>query len=106
LLGKVLELIVGFDGKVRSVRLKRADGVVAHHSIVHLYPLEISSAPTVCQGEHEVQEAANAQPEVAQPCDTGVSSLNPGSGSIDRPRRAAALRQRSLMRQLIEEEDI
>ena len=40
-LGHVLELIRGHDDKVRSVKLKRGDGVVAHHSISHLYPLEL-----------------------------------------------------------------
>ena len=38
----MLELIRGHDDKVRSVKLKRGDGVVAHHSINHLYPLELS----------------------------------------------------------------
>ena len=42
LLGRVLELIVGHDNAVRSVKLKRGDGVVVHHSINHLYPLELS----------------------------------------------------------------
>ena len=42
LLGRVLELIVGHDGKVRSVKLKRGDGVIVHHSINHLYPMELS----------------------------------------------------------------
>ena len=41
-LGRVLELIRGHDDKVRSVKLKRGDGVVAHHSINHLYPLDLS----------------------------------------------------------------
>ena len=43
LLGQVVEVIVGFDDRIRSVRLKRSDGVISHHSISHLYPLEISS---------------------------------------------------------------
>ena len=41
----MLELVRGHDDKVRSVKLKRVkrdDGVVAHHSINHLYPLELS----------------------------------------------------------------
>ena len=41
-LGLVLELIRGHNDKARSVKLKRVDGVVAHHSINHLYPLELS----------------------------------------------------------------
>ena len=42
LLGRVLELVVGRDNKVRSVKLKRGDGQIQHHSIKHLYPLELS----------------------------------------------------------------
>ena len=41
-LGRVLELVRGHDDKVRSFKLKRGDGVVTHHSINHLYPLELS----------------------------------------------------------------
>ena len=41
-LGRVLELVRGHDDKVRSVKLKRGDSVVTHHSINHLYPLELS----------------------------------------------------------------
>ena len=41
-LGRVLELFRGSDNKVRSVNLKRGDGVTAQHSICHLYPLELS----------------------------------------------------------------
>ena len=40
-LGRVLELVRGHDDKVRSVKLKRGDGVVTPHSINHLYPLEL-----------------------------------------------------------------
>ena len=42
LLGRVLELVVGHDNKVRSVKLKRGDGQIQHHSVKHLYPLELS----------------------------------------------------------------
>ena len=41
-LGRVLELIIGDDGKVRSVRIKRGDGSIQVHSIKHLYPLELT----------------------------------------------------------------
>ena len=41
-LGRVIELVEGDDGKVRSVRLKRGDGAIQHHSIKHLYPLELT----------------------------------------------------------------
>lgn len=41
-LGRVLELFPGDDGKVRSAKIKRADGEFSHHSINHLYPLELA----------------------------------------------------------------
>ena len=40
LLGRVLELIVGDDKKIRTVKVKRGDGSVQVHSIKLLYPLE------------------------------------------------------------------
>ena len=42
LLGCALELVVGHDNKVSGVKLKRGDGQIQHHSIKHLYPLELS----------------------------------------------------------------
>ena len=42
LLGRILEVIMGDDGKIRSVLLLRGDGKKAHHSICHLYPMELS----------------------------------------------------------------
>ena len=41
LLGRVVEIISGDDGKVRSAKVKRGDGSIQLHSISHLYPLEI-----------------------------------------------------------------
>ena len=40
--GRILELIPGDDGKVRSAKVKRADGEISHHSINHLYPMELA----------------------------------------------------------------
>jgi len=42
LLGRVLEIFIGHDNKIRSVKLRRADGTTCHHSICHLYPMELS----------------------------------------------------------------
>ena len=82
LLGRVLELIVGHDNLVRSVKLKRGDGAVVHHSINHLYPLELSlthafkDAPVVNQedvfqnleeAEDPPAEIENSQVEVEDP---------------------------------------
>ena len=41
-LGRVVELIPGYDGKVRSVKIKKGDGSITHHSVKHLYPMELS----------------------------------------------------------------
>ena len=41
-LGRVMELIPGDDGKVRSVKLKRGDKTISTHSVKLLYPIELS----------------------------------------------------------------
>ena len=38
----MLELVIGYDGKIRSVKLKQGNGSVEYHSICNLYPLELS----------------------------------------------------------------
>ena len=71
LLGRVLELIIGHDNAVRSVKLKRGDGVVVHHSINHLYPLELTLTHTHRDGtsivqnepEHDAEETEDPQGE-------------------------------------------
>ena len=41
-MGKVLELVIGFDGKIRSVKLKQGNGCIEYHSICNHYPMELS----------------------------------------------------------------
>ena len=111
LLGRVLELIVGHDDKVRSVKLKRGDGVIVHHSINHLYPLELSlthnhrirvddspidSSIEAMEEEKDVDfshaESNNSAPQIAESNNSGPQH-NP-SGSLNqccfRHKRAAA----------------
>ena len=40
--GKVLENIIGFDNKIRAVKLKQGNGAIEYHSIPNLYEMEIS----------------------------------------------------------------
>src|ERR1044072_7938671 len=40
--GRVLELIIGHDNKIHSVKVKQSNGQITHHSINNLYPLELS----------------------------------------------------------------
>ena len=42
MMGKVLELVIRFDGKMRSVKLKQGNGSIEYHSICNLYPMELS----------------------------------------------------------------
>ena len=42
MMGKVLELVIGFDGKIRSFKLKQGNGSIEYHSICNLYPMELS----------------------------------------------------------------
>ena len=101
-LGRVLELIEGHDGKVRSVRLKRGDGVVVHHSINHLYPLELSLThnPTFpCNNldqEQPDQDVVVMVPDtqsddVPGGSDDTVQSDQPEDCNVRRARRAAAV---------------
>lgn len=41
-LGRVLEVILGDDGLVRSAKIKRMDGGIQEHSLRHLFPIELS----------------------------------------------------------------
>ena len=41
-LGKILELVMGYDNKVRSVKLRQGNGKIEYHSISNLYPFQIS----------------------------------------------------------------
>ena len=108
-LGRVLELVKGHDDKVRSVKLKRGDGVVVHHSINHLYPLELSLShnphfpeadltPNVNEASPQVELSDNSdfdcnqEPPVA---DNLYNSCPSVSVNNPRPRRAAAVAGRN-----------
>jgi len=82
-LGKVTELLPGKDGKVRAVKLRRADHSEGVYSICNLYPLELSATP-MNVGVDEAEENVVAS-------DSG------------RPQRAAALKCRQMLRSLDEQ---
>ena len=42
MMGKVIELIMGLDNKVRTVKVRQGNGAIEYHSICNLYPLEVS----------------------------------------------------------------
>ena len=93
MMGKVLELIIGFDGKVRSVKLKQGNGSIEYHSICNLYPMELSIT-------HAVRDLNNNNNNGG-----GDGSSNNNEAVIDdnaersvRPKRKAAERFQKMLR--------
>ena len=101
-LGRVLQMFVGSDGKVRSVVLKRGDGREGHYSICHLYPLELSITHPVTEDDPE--ESSDSEDVADIPSDTNEnvadipSDTNETSQSVGRPTRKAAQRCRDFIR--------
>ena len=97
LLGIVLDLVFRHDNKVRSVKIKRGDGTITHHSINLLYPLELSVTHTTrytpddspLDDDAESYEPSEDQQEFrpVQPLEQEIE-LNDEEDS--RPRRTAA----------------
>ena len=105
-LGRVVELIIGHDDIVRSVKVKRSDGVIVHHSINHLYPLELSlthayNEPSVSNEDDNLFPEVNNSAELdnnAESIGTNQNSnedreesvQNVDSAPAGRPQRKAA----------------
>ena len=80
-LGRILEVFPGDDGKIRSVRLQRADGNYAHHSLNHLYPMELALTH-----DHVAISPDNSEGQVTVNSDIEsnlVESQNPQVGLTD-----------------------
>ena len=98
LLGRVLELIVGHDNAVRSVKLKRSDGQIVHHSVNHLYPLELSITHAYSDNVEDQNEILSiGDDESPSPIAENDVDLEPSTiGETDaeipsvRPKRQAA----------------
>ena len=95
LMGRVLELIVGHDNAVRSVKLKRSDGQVVYHSINHLYPLELSITHAYRDKEKGQDEIENEEPPPFDENDCVDLESNSAGESVEetpsvRPKRHAA----------------
>lgn len=109
LLGHVLEIILGHDNKIRSVKLKRGDGVIAHHSIVHLYPLELSLTHH-CSSSQDSDQPEDAQENTGtliqdiasnsdndQASENSISNDYSNSNTGARPKRKAAVKCREFI---------
>ena len=89
-MGRVLEVLPGDDGKVRSAKLQRADGHIAHHSLNHLYPMELAlTHDHVAKAtDHSLDQQSSANPTPIQNAEVrdepdlgggGVQSVLPDS---------------------------
>ena len=101
MMGRVLEVVIGFDGNIRSVKLKQGNGSVEYHSICNLYPLELS-----------ITHAIRA--DVTKPDSDGVENMNailnnsnnsdlsnPHNKSV-RPKRKATEKFHKMLKENIE----
>ena len=112
MMGRVLELVIGFDNKVRSVKLKQGNGNIEYHSISHLYPLEISFNPNaeVCSPESnnevssqatDIDSTESIEDETSQGQGQGQSGVE--SQISVRPKRKATERFHKMMRDNLED---
>ena len=96
LMGRVLQLFHGDDGRIRQVLLKTSAGRTERYSVAHLYPLEIQSTHLGRTSEDNSCQV----PEASQPEDEAVAKDEEQTSR--RPRRQAALRQDDLMKSLLQ----
>ena len=70
MMGKVIEIILGHDNKIRTVKVKQGNGALEYHSICNLYPLEVSvthggrDATTPVTTHTEVEDSSEAPTQV------------------------------------------
>ncbi|KAG0430586.1 hypothetical protein DMUE_5647, partial [Dictyocoela muelleri] len=99
LLGKVLEVVIGYDNKIRSVKLRQGNGQIAYHSIVNLYPLELS-----------ITHSDNA-PSDDNSLNNDISNINPikdqdnSTTVVTKPKREAAEKFRKFIKDYSEHFD-
>ena len=94
IMGKVLEVVIGFDGKIRSVKVKQGNGSVEYHSICNLYPLELSITHPVRSENLNVNKVNNKS-------NNNVNIDSKTNQSV-RPKRKAAEKFHQMIRDKIE----
>jgi hypothetical protein len=106
-MGRVMEVIIGHDNKIRSVRVKRGDGHTYHYSICHLYPLELSlthpyqdGQPLIHSNDSEENRPSNSEIPQDEEVDQQIEGNLPSNHQISnnqRPVRKAALKCREFI---------
>ena len=98
-LATAVDVVVGADNKIRSVKLKQSDQTITHHSINLLYPLELAvthqvrnkskSNPTdnetSATEDQELDKVRSQAPAVAENTPSTSNKLDK-----DKPKRSAA----------------
>ena len=111
MMGKVLDLVIGFDDKVRTVKLKQGNGLVEYHSISNLYPMELSvsqetldrQAPEEIPNENvSPVDETNLVPPHGDNNDVSLNNQESGRAGSEtqpssRPKRKATERFRRIM---------
>ena len=97
MMGKVLEIVMGFDGSIRSVKLKQGNGTVEYHSICNLYPLELSITHAPRDLETEISNNP-VEVNINEPSEPVQVEVN----RAVRPKRKAAVRFEKMLKDKIE----
>jgi hypothetical protein len=101
-MGRVLEVMIGYDNNIRFVKVKLSNGEVATHAINHLYPLELN----ITQGDLYNNPPAETVPEGEKiALDTTDRDLLEETDSVtnkkQRPSRKAARQCRRFIKKNI-----
>ena len=113
MLGKVLENIIGFDNKIRSVKLKQGNGAIKYHSISNLPLMEISCPQNDSQKVAswvDVKDGSNKRYEDRLPptvnnidCSSTDKVLVQTEANISvRPKRKATAKFHQMMKEKID----
>ncbi|XP_068229591.1 uncharacterized protein [Palaemon carinicauda] len=93
MMGKVLELISGFNNNIRSGKLKQGNGAIEYHSICNLYPEELSVTHAIRERptrdnsmEIEVETGSINKPESIH-VEQGERSVRPKRKATERFER-------------------
>ena len=103
LLGRVLEVFLGHDNKIRSVLLYRADGTTCHHSICHLYPMELSLTHHYVEQNNQNNIEGNTSDVAALEDEDSANNTNENVDPVSdfRPPRRAAVECQKRIRDII-----
>ncbi|XP_043219934.1 uncharacterized protein LOC122380652 [Amphibalanus amphitrite] len=99
LMGRVLQLLHGDDGRVRQVLLKTSTGRIERYAISHLYPLELQSTHT---GQDSTDGSTRCPDEPTTHNTETESSPETSERAARPPRRRAAIKQTEMVKSLLQ----